>query len=149
MQTTVDKQKNALIKRFHTLIGKAGISQENKAVILAQYGVESSRDLTVNELIEVCTSIDYHAHPALAKTDRWRKRLLAAIFGWLKKMGKTEASMEQVKAIATRAAGAESFNKIPNDRLRSLYYAFSKKSKDLDFVHEVTAAEIDSLIHCN
>ena len=149
MQTTIDKQKNALLKRFHTLAGKAGISQENKEVILAQYGVESSRDLTVNELIEVCTSIDFALHPELAENDRWRKRLLASIFGWLKKMGKHDATPELVKAIACRAAGCERYNQITTERLRSLYYAFRKKSKDLDFVSEVTAAEIDNLIHCN
>ena len=149
MQTTIDKQKNALIKRFHTLIGKAGISPENKEIILAQYGVGSSKDLTVTELIEVCNAIDYQVNPALAQTDRWRKRLIAAIYGWLKKMGKHEANIELVKAIACRAASVDRYNQIAPDRLRSLYYAFSRKSKDLDMVAEITAAEIDAIIHCN
>jgi hypothetical protein len=149
MQTTIDKHKNALIKRFHTLIGKAGISPENKAIILAQYGVDSSKDLNVTELIEVCNAIDYQVNPALAETDRWRKRLIAAIYGWLKKMGKHEATTEQVKAIACRAASVERYNQIAPDRLRSLYFAFNRKSKDLDMVSEITAAEIETLIHCN
>lgn len=149
MQTTIDKQKNALIKRFYTLIGKAGITPENKAVILAQYGAESTKDLTVTELIEVCNAIDFQVNPELAQTDRWRKRLLAAIYGWAKKMGKPDASHELVKGIACKAAGVERYNQIPLERLRSLYYAFSKKAKDLDLVSEITAAEIDNLIHCN
>jgi hypothetical protein len=149
MQTTVDKQKNALLKRFHTLIGKAGVSAENKAIILAQYGVESSKDLEVTDLIEVCNALDYQVNPELAQTDRWRKRLLAAVFGWLNKMGKHEATPELVKAIACRAAGVDRYNQIPVERLRSLYYAFGKKSRDLDFIDQITAAEIDNLIHCN
>jgi len=149
MQTTVDKQKNALLKRFHTLIGKAGVSAENKAIILAQYGVESSKDLEVTELIEVCNALDYQVNPELAQTDRWRKRLLAAVFGWLHKMGKHEASAELVKAIASRAANVDRFNQIPLERLRSLYYAFGKKSRDLDFVSKITADEIDNLISQN
>lgn len=149
MQTTIDKQKNALIKRFHTLIGKAGITPENKEIILAQYGVGSSKDLSVSELIEVCNAIDYQVDPELAVTDRWRKRLIAAIYGWCKKMGKHDASIELVKAIACRAAAVDRYNQIAPDRLRSLYYAFSKKSKDLDMVADITAAEIEKLIHCN
>ena len=106
MQTTVEKQKSMLIKRFHTLIGKAGITAENKAIILAQYGVESSKDLDVKDLIEVCNALDFQANPELAQIDRWRKRLMAAVFGWLGKMGKREAKPELVKAIASRAAPA-------------------------------------------
>lgn len=149
MQTTVEQQKNALIKRFHTLIGKAGISAENKAIILAQYGVESSKELEVADLIEVCNALDYQANPELAQTDRFRKRLIAAVFNWLKKMGRHDATTELVKAIACRAAGVDRFNQIPLERLRSLYYAFGKKSRDLDFVSKITADEIDNLIHQN
>lgn len=149
MQTTVEKQKNALIKRFHTLIGKAGITSENKEIILAQYGVESSKDLEVTELIEICNALDFQVNPELAQTDRWRKRLMAAVFSWLHKMGKHEATPELVKAIASRAAGVDRFNQIPLERLRSLYYAFGKKSRDLDFVSKITAEEIDNLIQLN
>lgn len=146
MNTTAEKTKNALIKKFHTLIRKEGISPENKELILEQYGVQSTKDLRINELIEVC---DYIGNGQKAVEDKWRKSLIAAIFGWLKKMNRTDANMDMVKAIACRAAGAAKLNDIPLERLRSLYYAFSKKSKDLDMVAEITAAEIDAIIHCN
>lgn len=149
MQTTADKQKSSLIKRFHTLIGKAGVNAENKAIILAQYGVDSSKDLEVKDLIEICNALDYQANPELAQIDRWRKRLMAAVFGWLGKMGKHDAKPELVKAIACRAAGVDRFNQIPLERLRSLYYAFGKKSRDLDFVSKITAEEIENLMQLN
>jgi hypothetical protein len=148
MQTTIEKQKNALLKRFHTLLGRAGIDQDGKLVILDQYGVESSRDLSVDQLIEACTLLDHRLNPALDEMDRWRKRLIASVFAWMKKLGKT-GDIEKVKRIACRAAGSDHFNQIPVERLRSLYYAFGKKSKDLDFVAEVTAAEIDAIIYSN
>lgn len=146
MNATTEKTKNALIKKFHTLIRKEGISAENKELILEQYGVQSTKDLRINELIEVC---DYIANGQKATEDKWRKSLIASIFGWLKKMNRTDANMDMVKAIACRAAGAAKFNEIPLERLRSLYYAFSKKARDIDLVSEITAAEIDNLIHCN
>lgn len=148
MQTTVDKQKNALIKRFHTFLGRAGIDQDEKLVILDQYGVDSSKLLTVDQLLEVCNLLDQRLNPQLSEMDRWRKRLLAAIFDWMRKMGKT-GNIEQVKAIACRASGVTNYNNIPVERLRSLYCAFGKKSRDLDFVSEVTAAEIDAIIYSN
>jgi hypothetical protein len=146
MNATTEKTKNALIKKFHTLIREKGICPETKELILEQYGVQSTKDLRINELIEVC---DYIANGQKATEDKWRKSLIASIFGWLKKMNRTDANMDMVKAIACRAAGAAKFNEIPLERLRSLYYAFSKKARDLDLVSEITAAEIDNLIHCN
>lgn len=149
MQKTADKQKNALIKKFHTLINKAGIDPENKSLILEQYGVVSSKELSVKELAEVCNTLDCQANSVKNEADKWRKRLMASIFGWLAKMSRKEASTDLVKAIACRAAGVKKYNDIPVERLRSLYYAFTKKSRDLDFVSEVTAAEIETLIACN
>jgi len=148
METTVDKQKRSLVKRFHTLLGKCGIGNDEKAVMLAQYGVESSRDLNVHELLELCTALDRLANPQLAEADKWRKRLIAAIGGWLKAMNK-EGNIEVIKGIACRAAGVGNFNRIGTDRLRSLYYAFQKKQKDLDFAEQLTAEEINMIITAN
>lgn len=148
MQTTADKEKNQLIKRFHTLIGKAGISAEEKAVILQQYGAGSSTDLSVYDLIDVCTRLDYMASPELAEADKWRKRLIAAIGGWLKAMNK-EGGINAIKSIACRAAGVNNFNRITPERLRSLYYAFQKKQKDLAFAEQLTADELNYLTISN
>lgn len=148
METTVDKQKRSLVKRFHTLLGKCGIGNEEKALMLAQYGVESSRDLNLHELLEICTALDRLANPQLAEADKWRKRLIAAIGGWLKAMSK-ENNLEMIKGIACRAAGVVSFNRIPTERLRSLYYAFQKKQKDLAFTEKLTAEEIGLLTASN
>lgn len=148
MQTTIEKQKNALLKRFHTLLGRNGIDHEGKMIILDQYSVESSRDLSIEHLIEVCNLLDNQLNPKLAEQDRWRKRLMASVFGWMRKMGK-QGNIDLVKGIACRAADVDNFNDIPLERLRSLYYAFAKKSKDLDFVSEVTSAEIDAIIFSN
>jgi len=148
MQTIVDKQKNLLLKKFHTLLGVAGIDQENKGVILGQYGGESSRDLTINQLMEVCSLVEGMIHPEIVETNMWRRRVLATIGSWLRKLGK-DNNIDIIKAIACRASGNAKFNDITTDRLRSLYYAFGKKVKDLNFAERATLETINELISSN
>lgn len=124
------------------LLAKAGIGEEGKRELLAAYGVASSRELDARELLDLCDRIDRMTRPDAAELDAARKRLIAAIFAWRRAMGKT-AEMNEVKAIACRAAQADRFNAIPLERLRSLYYAFGKKTKDLAFVEKLTADELD------
>lgn len=142
MQTIMDQQQKILLRKFHTLCGKAGIGEEEKREILAAYGVTSSHELSARELLDICDSIDRSMRPDAAELDAARKRLIAAIFGWRKAMGHN-SDMNEVKAIACRAAQADRFNAIPLERLRSLYYAFGKKTKDLKFVEKLTAEELD------
>ena len=163
--TLLDRQQKLLLKKFHTMCGKAGIGEENKRELVAAYGVASSRELSARELLDLCDRIDRMTRPDAAELDKWRKRLIAAIFGWRKACltpapspkgeGRTaqqpieQNEMNIVKAIACRAAQADRFNAIPLERLRSLYYAFGKKTKDLAFVDKLTSEELDYLTFVN
>lgn len=138
----MDQQQKILLRKFHTICGKIGIGEEEKREILAAYGVTSSRELDAHDLLEICNRIERATRPDIEELDKWRKRLIAAIFGWRKSLGQA-TDMNEVKAIACRAAQANRFNGIPVERLRSLYYAFSKKTKDLEFVEKLTAEELD------
>lgn len=148
MQTLMDKQKNFLLRKFHALLGKTKVGSAGKAAILESCGVSSSRDLNVHELLDVCAALELQLHPRLAESDKLRKRLMAAIGGWLKAMNK-EQNAALIIAIACRAAKASDFNRIGDERLRSLCYAFNKKTKDLAFVDGITSAELDFLIAMN
>ena len=142
MMTLIDRHQRQLLKKFHTLCGKAGVNQEEKSAMVESYGYESSRDLTVPELVELCTSLELSMRPDLAEMDKYRKRLIASIFGWRKAM-MMATNMNEVKAIACRAARTDSFNVIPLEKLRSLYNAFTNKAKDIKMVDELTAEDID------
>lgn len=142
MQTLLERHQKILLKKFHTLCGKAGISEYDKREMIAAYGVESSRDLDTRDLLDLCDRIDRMMNKEAAEADKWRKRVIAAVFGWRKAMGDS-TNINEVKAIACRASEAEHFNAIPLERLRSIYYAFTKKTKDLNFVDKMTADEID------
>lgn len=140
--TLIDKQQKLLLKKFHTLCGKAGVSQDEKRALVESYGHISSKELTAHELIDLCEKLDRMMRPDLAEMDKYRKRLIASIFAWREAMG-DKANMAEVKAIACRAGSAKNFNAIPLERLRSLYNAFAKKTKDLTTVEDLTAEELN------
>jgi hypothetical protein len=148
--TFMDKQKNGLIKKFHTLLGKANYDQLAKEGILASYRVEHANELTVTQLIEACAMLDGVVNPQAAELDRGRKRLMGAIGGYLNAMGMgMENNINIIKGIACRAAKRDRFNDIPQEQLRSLYYAFGKKQKDLAAVEEMTVDLLDILTRQN
>ena len=63
--------------------------------------------------------------------DALRKRLIAVVGKYLKACGKSDVTISYIKATACRAAGIREFNRIPRERLRSLYGAFMLKLKDI------------------
>ncbi len=132
MATFTEKQKNGLIKKFHTLLGKNGIGADGKEAILSGYGVESSKDLEISELVDICEILDKKANPSFYDADVWRKRVIAAIGGYLRSMGK-EQNIDLIKSIACRAASRDRFNDIPTERLKSLYNAFKHRKNDVEF----------------
>ena len=148
MQTFIEKQERALRKKLHVLLGKAGVSEDNKRAIYASYGVASSTELNAYELMELCNRLAKDADPRLAELDRARKRLMAAIGGWMCGMGML-VNGDKIKAVACRAAQRERFNDIPMEQLRSLYAAFLKKQKDLERVERFTAEEAARLARLN
>jgi hypothetical protein len=142
--TFEEKQINALIKKFHTLLGRTGGGYSAKEAILHSYGVASSRDLSAAQLIQACNALDQILNPKLAELDKHRKRLMASIGGWLRAMGVSFGGTK-IKAIACRASQRDNFNDIPLEQLRSLYAAFNKKQKDLHSVELLTTEFIDIL----
>jgi hypothetical protein len=147
-RTFEDKQKTALVKKFHVLLGKAGIDEDGKLAILAQYKAISSLDLEAAQLIAICNALDKVANPVIDEMDKMRKRLIASIFEWRKAMG-CVTNMNEVKAIACNASQNSDFNKIPKERLQSLYCAFNNKTKDLKKVSAMTQEQVDYLTTLN
>lgn len=73
-------------------------------------------------------------------SDVWRKRLIAAIGGYLSLKGE-RADIDRIKAVACRAAKKTDFNRIGASQLRSLYNAFCKQQNDLRNVQELEQTE--------
>jgi hypothetical protein len=145
MKTTfIEKQKTALIKKFHVLLGQAKIDNEQKLNLLSAYGAVSSKELNVYELTELCGILDKIVNPEAIELDKLRKRLIASIAGYRQAMGAT-TNIDEIKAIACRAAEVKNFNRISEQRLRSLYNAFNKMRKDLKNVKALTDDKIKEL----
>lgn len=86
--------------------------------------------------MDICHTLEKQLNGDVREADRLRKRVIAAIGGWLRLTGQPE-NLDRIKGIACRAAQCEDFNKIPNERLRNLYYAFLNKQKDTKAVEGI------------
>lgn len=138
MATNVmDALHKKVLRKFHTLCSVLCMSTEDKETLIGSYGVESSADINTHDLIDLCNKLARQADTGYAKMNTLRKRLMAAIGEYLTAMDK-ESNAEIIKAIACRASGYTDFNKIPEDRLRSLYNAFLKYRKDLNQLADFT-----------
>lgn len=135
----MDKIHRDLIKKYHTLAGQLGMSNEDKLFLLAQFGVESSKDLSQHQLIDVCGTLSRELEKRYGKEnmDALRKRLIRAIDGYLKAAGK-ESNIALIKSIACQASGSKDFNRIPRERLRNLYGAFLNKKRDYERVEKMS-----------
>lgn len=132
----MDKIHKDLLKKYHTLAGQLGMTDEEKRSLLAQYKVQSSVDLSQHELVDVCAYLSReierrYGHQSM---DALRKRLIAVVGKYLTACGKSEVNISYIKATACRAAEIKDFNRIPRERLRSLYGAFALKLKDINRV---------------
>lgn len=137
--------KNRLIRKFHTLITINGISEDEKQMILHSYGVDSSIQLNEHDLEEICNDlrgktfrrdVDY-------TLDKPRKRVIKAIGAYLDSANahrgkKTDITIDMIKAIACRAAGAIRFNAISACKLAMIYNTFCNERKSVEEVNEMT-----------
>lgn len=122
----------ATLKQLMTILSMQKVSNEDRAQLVCSWTkgrTTSARELTPSELNAIVANLQQIDQKS---EDKWRKMVMASIFGFLKKMNK-EATPELVKGIACRATKVEDFNKIPKHRLVSLYNTFTNMQKDLNF----------------
>ncbi len=129
---TMDKIQRDLIKKYHTLAGQLGMTDQDKRNLLSGYGVESSRDLSQHQLIDVCGTLSKEIDKKFGKEsmDTLRKRVIRSVFAYYEVLGEKH-STEYVIATICNAAKISNINKIPREKLRSLYGAFLNKKKTI------------------
>lgn len=148
MKTTTDQRHARLVKRYHTIATRIGLDKSDRDLIMESYGVESSIDLSVDELEELCAALEKDHSPKAAVLDKLRKQVMASIGGWLRTISQ-ESDAQRIKAIACRATGHKRFNDIPAERLRNIYHTFLNKQKDFKAVNQLAADELDYLSSLN
>ncbi len=159
MKTATDRQKSRLIRKYHTLCTKIGMTEEDRREMLSNnYGVESSKDLYVEELEHLCNVLDTEANTKEWKLQEARKRVFGAVGGWLDilygQVSKKDAiryreRIEKIKAIACRQTEYKDFNKIPLERLANISFLFSKKQKDFKRGEILLETELQTLAYLN
>ena len=134
---TMDKIHNGVLRKFHTLCSRLGLTEEEKRAIISSYGVESSADIDTHDLIDICASLSKQLEGNKGdEMDKLRKRAMAAIGGYLRKINQA-SNAEIIKGIACRSTGYTSFNMIPAERLRNVYNTFRNKQKDIDTTESI------------
>ena len=143
MKTTmIEKDKNHYIKKFKTLLGNGKIDRNAELAMLSAYGVESCKDMTIYELIELCQKVELMVDPELAKMDKLRKNVLGSIKGWLELTGRKGMSLDYIKSIACRSAKVENFNRIKEKGLRKIIGEFNR---DQEFEKGISKTKIELL----
>jgi hypothetical protein len=137
MASITQQNQKWLLKKFHSLCFRLGMSADEKLALLSGYGVESSKDLSNENLTKICEALNDILNPEDARRDKMRKRVIAAIGGWLRLIGKGNESMEYIKSVACRAAKIENFNQISLERLTTIYNMFLRKQRDAKNINAV------------
>lgn len=129
--------KQKLITAFYTVCSYAGL--DGKSIIRKEYGVESTKDLSIEQLHAEIINIGIEGN-------KWRRRVMAAIGAKLKRE-KRESNANIIKAIACRAAKVENFNHIPHETLQAIYNQFAAIPKGKKVAYK--QSDLQRLAHLN
>lgn len=130
-------------RRFYALAKQCNLNREDIAATIAgnYKGRMHTNELTAEELTILNEALQKRAMSQADKDkDRWRKRLIVAVRKYCEKMG-YQTDTKYVISVIERSG--TNINKLPLDRLRSLYNAFVKRTKDLELIKdEISINEI-------
>lgn len=153
MKTATNRYKAKLIRKYHTLCTKIVMTKDERRDMLSNnYGVESSKDLYVEELEHICQVLQEIADQKEFKLEQARKRVFGAVGGWLDILygyDRSEERKVKIKAIACRQTEYKDFNKIPVERLNNVSHLFAKKQKDFKRGALVIDTELATLASLN
>lgn len=139
----IEEEQKKMVRKFKTMLNQYGIDRNAELSMLAGYGVESSKEMTAYELIELCDNIQKTHDQEYGKLDKKRKQLLAAVCAANGLRG-YPTTIDYAKHTILRAAPEyKGLNSIPMERLNSLYAAFKHMQKDLKAVKEMNVNEIN------
>lgn len=138
------KTQNQYIKELHILLNRCNINEEGKEAIYGSYGVCSSKEMSLAQLVEICDKL----HALLQKDGKERVpsrrkspleqartcckaaigKLLAAQ-GKIPPAGWQLAEWNLITGTACRAAGVDAFGQIPLSKLRGITYEFNRQAQ--------------------
>lgn len=136
--------KKSLIKKLHVIKSQLGLSDYQYGALLDSFGVESSKDMSIDDLLRAISLIN-GIEPG---EDPWRQRCKDAIRAYLSCINKNESDA-YIQGMACRASGYDDFYKIPTSRLRDISYEFRRKAKISANVTKLVKNDVDYVSFLN
>lgn len=147
-KTETDKLKNALIKKYHVLVRNACISDNDKLVLLSNWGVSSSKDLTAQQLIECCNFLEQMIDPEIVELEKWRDWVRTVVKAYGRALG-ANYSTEYAEGIVCTACKVEKFSDISKKRLVGIYNQFKKSKSDAEAAKQLIVDDITAMSKLN
>jgi hypothetical protein len=128
--------RNEKIQQYHTICRTLGMNREDKLALLSGWGANSSTELSDRELGDVLEQLRNIQYSRNEEANQWRRRVIAAAAAYFEFIGKFQQidepvrRLQYIKGMACRMTKHKSFNAIPVERLRNIYYALVKAKKD-------------------
>lgn len=140
--------KNRLIKKYHILIGKVGMSENEKQTLLEQWNVTSSKDMTIDQLLQLCNLLEKFTSPEESELAKWQKWARDMVKSYGKSLGMTYSD-EYAEAIICRSTGKKSFGSVTKNRLVGIYNQFKKAKNDKTCIKNLIVEDIQATAFLN
>lgn len=140
--------KNKLIKKYHILIGKVGMSDEDKQTLLAQWNVTTSKDMSIDQLLQLCNLLEKFTSPEESELAKWQKWARDMVKSYGKSLGMTYTDA-YAEAIICRSTGKKSFGSISKNRLVGIYNQFKKAKSDKSTIQNIIIEDAQATASLN
>lgn len=142
------EHKNKLIKKYHILIGKTGMSDDDKHTLLAQWNVTTSKDMNIDQLQQLCNLLEKFTSPVDSELLKWQKWSRDMVKSYGKSVGITYTDA-YAEAIICRSTGKKSFNAISKNRLVGIYNQFKKAKIDKSTIQNIIIEDAQAVASLN
>lgn len=140
--------KNKLIKKYHVLIGKTGMSDDDKSTLLAQWNVNTSKDMNIDQLQQLCNLLEKFTSPEDSELAKWQKWSRDMVKSYGKSLGMTYTDAYS-EAIICRSTGKKTFGSISKNRLVGIYNQFKKAKNDKSTIQNLIMEDAQAVASLN
>lgn len=145
---TQKEYKNKLIKKYHILVGKVGMSKEDRDTLLKQWNVTTSTDMSIDQLLQLCNLLEKFTSPEESELVKWQKWSRDMVKSYGKSLG-VNYTDEYAEAIICRSTGKKSFNAISKNRLVGIYNQFKKAKNDKSAIQNLIIEDAQAVASQN
>ncbi len=129
MKATTTSERHTALADIHRMKNVLCMTDEDWRTFLAQWRVESSKELTNSALHEVRLMLHGMTDsPTDDERTRWMRRVWSVVGSWLRANG-WKNDNDAIRTVVCRAARKKSTREITLGHLKQIYYAWRAKSE--------------------